>query len=108
MPSEWLGVHGGRSYGPSPRGKSLPGPAVVQLYGTLTLTLPYSNMWYGLTLIKLKISIKYRLSIPSVYSINLHELSWCPLSGGEGHNYMTVGDYVSCSRPVRGAQAQIS
>ena len=30
MPSEWLGVHGGRSYGPSPRGKSLPGPAVVQ------------------------------------------------------------------------------
>ena len=28
MPSEWLGVHGGRSYGPSPRGKSLPGPAV--------------------------------------------------------------------------------
>ena len=29
MPSEWLGVHGGRSYGPSPRGKSLPGPAVT-------------------------------------------------------------------------------
>ena len=28
MPSEWLGVHGGRSYGPSPRGKSTPGPAV--------------------------------------------------------------------------------
>ena len=29
MPSEWLGVHGGRSYGPSPRGKSIPGPAVL-------------------------------------------------------------------------------
>ena len=28
MPSEWLGVHGGRSYGPVPRGSSLPGPAV--------------------------------------------------------------------------------
>ena len=28
MPSEWLGVHGGRSYGPSPRGSSLPSPAV--------------------------------------------------------------------------------
>ena len=28
MPSEWLGVHGGRSYGPSPRGSSIPGPAV--------------------------------------------------------------------------------
>jgi hypothetical protein len=28
MPSELLGVHGGRSYGPSPRGKSTPGPAV--------------------------------------------------------------------------------
>jgi hypothetical protein len=29
MPSEWLmGVLGGRSYGASPRGKSLPGPAV--------------------------------------------------------------------------------
>ena len=32
MPSEWLGVHGGRSYGPSPRGSSLPGPAVVFFY----------------------------------------------------------------------------
>jgi hypothetical protein len=31
MPSEWLGVHGGRSYGPSPRGSSLPGPAVLCL-----------------------------------------------------------------------------
>ena len=31
MPSEWLGVHGGRSYGPSPRGKSIPGPAVKSL-----------------------------------------------------------------------------
>ena len=29
MPSEWLGVHGGRSYGPSPRGSSLPSPAVL-------------------------------------------------------------------------------
>ena len=29
MPSEWLGVHGGRSYGPVPRGSSLPGPAVT-------------------------------------------------------------------------------
>jgi hypothetical protein len=29
MPSEWLGVHRGRSYGASPRGSSLPGPAVV-------------------------------------------------------------------------------
>ena len=29
MPSEWLGVHGGRSYGPSPRGKYTPGPAVL-------------------------------------------------------------------------------
>jgi hypothetical protein len=28
MPSEWLGVNGGRSYGPVPRGKRLPGPAV--------------------------------------------------------------------------------
>jgi hypothetical protein len=28
MPSEWLGVHGGRSYGASPRGSSLTGPAV--------------------------------------------------------------------------------
>ena len=35
MPSEWLGVHGGRSYGPSPRGSSLPGPAVrTVLYRT--------------------------------------------------------------------------
>ena len=28
MPSEWLGVHGGRSYGPVSRGKSTPSPAV--------------------------------------------------------------------------------
>ena len=32
MPSEWLGVHGGRSYGPVPRGKRLPGPAVPILH----------------------------------------------------------------------------
>ena len=31
MPSEWLGVHGGRSYGPVPRGKRLPGPAVCSV-----------------------------------------------------------------------------
>ena len=31
MPSEWLGVHGGRSYGPVSRGSSLPGPAVYFL-----------------------------------------------------------------------------
>lgn len=28
MPSEWLGVHGGRSYGPVPRGSFTLGPAV--------------------------------------------------------------------------------
>ena len=28
MPSEWLALLGGRSYGASPRGKSLPAPAV--------------------------------------------------------------------------------
>jgi hypothetical protein len=31
MPSEWLGVYGGRSYGPSLRGSSLPGPASMIL-----------------------------------------------------------------------------
>ena len=32
MPSEWLGVHGGRSYGPSPRGSSKPGPATIIIH----------------------------------------------------------------------------
>jgi hypothetical protein len=32
LPSEWLAVHGGRSYGPVPRGKRLPGPAVPILH----------------------------------------------------------------------------
>ena len=40
MPSEWLGVHGGRSYGPSPRGSSLPGPAVRYVWYCST-TVPY-------------------------------------------------------------------
>ena len=31
MPSEWLGVHGGRSYVPVPRGSSLPSPAVLYI-----------------------------------------------------------------------------
>ena len=37
MPSEWLGVHGGRSYGPSPRGKSLPSPAVCGIRYTYSI-----------------------------------------------------------------------
>ena len=32
MSPEWLGVHGGRSYGPVSRGSSLPGPAVPYGY----------------------------------------------------------------------------
>ena len=51
MPSEWLGVHGGRSYGPVSRGSSLPGPAVPGRYVPIIYiinvpamrhTIPYS------------------------------------------------------------------
>jgi hypothetical protein len=43
MPSEWLGVHGGRSYGPVPRGPSLPSLAVYcTLYCTLLYTVLYT------------------------------------------------------------------
>ena len=42
MPSEWLGVHGGRSYGPSPRGSSIPGPAVYILNEIWVFTLYFN------------------------------------------------------------------
>ena len=48
MPSEWFGVHGGRSYGPSPRGSSEPGPAVAAVaLATLTLKIKKNNFLTG-------------------------------------------------------------
>ena len=48
MPSEWLGVHGGRSYGPVPRGKRLPGPAVhIHILVVISYdTVPYHSILY--------------------------------------------------------------
>jgi hypothetical protein len=46
MPSEWLGVHGGRSYGPVPRGPSLPSLAVYcTLYCTLLYIILYCTLY---------------------------------------------------------------
>ena len=94
MPSEWLGVHGGRSYGPSPRGSSTPGPAVCNTVHTVVLLYRTRNLIkHAEVVLKLgelinisEKTLSYKYSLFHDFSPRSHEFPWL-----QGLDFMTTG-----------------